>query len=472
MDAKAFNYAKEVPKSWRHPEIGGRPTSNLQAGNLIQELFMGLQLQMDEDVRASTDAHIVRGLLKYLGQSDPDDNDVKFSTLNTRDGACPFATHGAQAAFVYLQTAGADNFRKLMALQFDRRKDFVKSVKGVPGYEKAEKLFAAGTPDCNRALFGRLSPSDHVWALSENGDTTTTDSWVPEATKLALRAEAKENLAIQHGPWNQFYKHLTQIEKQVDNEIECWDQCETNDIDMRTFDLDQDAVQDIVLRALDDSSQLKDVQHIADPDDRFLKSAAGIHLGGNGFKLRRKQSDAKIDSDFRVKTFTDRMATAASIARIISPTANLIIDDIARCEAEISDAFFTTADGLFGYTRLTRTQTRTQFPKEEDNEVMHGPSRIRVNSINDITNGLYDDSFTSDSLKLGLATAMAQWLADPLKTSRLLALGRDPDYMDAEGSLQVDYDNKCAAYEKLQLENEILMIKSQSQEDHSSHTQL
>ena len=118
-----------------------------------------------------------------------------------------------------------------------------------------------------------------------------------------------------------------------------------------------------------------------------------------------------------------------------------------------------------------RRQTRSQFPKEEDNEVNSGPSRIRVNSINDITSGFYDDSFTSDSLKLGLATAMAQWLADPLKTSRLLALGRDPDYMDAEGSLQVDYDNKCAAYEKLQLENEILMIKSQSQEDHSSHTQ-
>ena len=41
-------------KSWRHPEISGRPTSNLQAGNLIKELFMGLRLQMDEDVRAST----------------------------------------------------------------------------------------------------------------------------------------------------------------------------------------------------------------------------------------------------------------------------------------------------------------------------------------------------------------------------------------------------------------------------------
>ena len=75
MDANVFDYAKEVPKSWRHPEIGGRPTSNLQAGNLIKELFMGLRLQMDEDVRASTDAHIVRGLLKYLGQSDEDDMD-------------------------------------------------------------------------------------------------------------------------------------------------------------------------------------------------------------------------------------------------------------------------------------------------------------------------------------------------------------------------------------------------------------
>ena len=49
LDANAFNYAKEVPKSWRHPEISGRPTSNLQAGNLIKELFMGLQLHMDED---------------------------------------------------------------------------------------------------------------------------------------------------------------------------------------------------------------------------------------------------------------------------------------------------------------------------------------------------------------------------------------------------------------------------------------
>jgi hypothetical protein len=58
-----------------------------------------------------------------------------------------------------------------------------------------------------------------VWSLSENGDTTTTDSWIPEATKHALRAEAKENLTIQHGPWNQYYKHVSQIEKQVD--IQC-----------------------------------------------------------------------------------------------------------------------------------------------------------------------------------------------------------------------------------------------------------
>ena len=63
---------------------------------------MGLQLNLDEDVSTATDKHIVRGLLKYLGQSEPDSDEVKFSSLNTRDGENCFATHVAQAAFVYL----------------------------------------------------------------------------------------------------------------------------------------------------------------------------------------------------------------------------------------------------------------------------------------------------------------------------------------------------------------------------------
>ena len=56
------------------------------------------------------------------------------------------------------------------------------------------------------------------------------------------------------------------------------DQDETTDINMRLFGLDPEAIGDIVLRALDDSSQPKDMQHIADPDDKYLHSRHGRGL--------------------------------------------------------------------------------------------------------------------------------------------------------------------------------------------------
>ena len=71
---------------------------------------------------------------------------------------------------------------------------------------------------------------------------------------------------------------------------------------------------------------------------RWAARSGGSGPGSGSNGLWRKQSDAKTDSDFRMKTFTDRIATAATLARIIAPVANLVVDDIARCEAEISDA--------------------------------------------------------------------------------------------------------------------------------------
>ena len=65
------------------------------------------------------------------------------------------------------------------------------------------------------------------------------------------------------------------------------DQDETTDINMRLFGLDPEAIGDIVLRALDDSSQPKDMQHIADPDDKYLHSPPTSTCAFSDSTLRR-----------------------------------------------------------------------------------------------------------------------------------------------------------------------------------------